>query len=118
VEPSAVAAQLYQVYQTYLDRLSVKINRGNEASSNYQQMDGRMKVPTLDPTQVDDAASQEISKIAPELGVSTVLKFRVDPETQKVTVMVVDRASNKVVSTIPPEAMKDIPVGDLLQYSI
>ncbi len=67
-----------------------------------------MQSPTLDPTQMDDEAAKEVSKIAPDLGASTVLKFQVDPETNSVTVMVVDRVSKKVVSTIPAEAIKDI----------
>lgn len=116
VEPSVVATQLYQVYQAYLDRLSTKIHRGTEAS-NQQQLDGRMTTPTLDPSQLDKDAAKEVSKIAPDLGGSTVLRFQVDKETNKITVMVVDRATKKVVATIPPEAIKDIPVGDLFQYS-
>jgi uncharacterized FlaG/YvyC family protein len=46
------------------------------------------------------------------------LKFMVDNDTHEVTVLIVDRATQKVVQTIPPEAMKDIPIGQLLQYSV
>ncbi len=116
VEPSTVAAQLYQVYQSHLNQLATKTNRGYDAANN-KAMDGKMQSPTLDPTQMDDEAAKEVSKIAPDLGASTVLKFQVDPETNSVTVMVVDRVSKKVVSTIPAEAIKDIPIGDLFQYS-
>jgi uncharacterized FlaG/YvyC family protein len=31
--------------------------------------------------------------------------------------MIVDKASDKVIRTIPPEAIKDLPTGELLQYS-
>ncbi len=116
VEPSTVATQLYQVYQTYLDKLASNVHRGYEAA-NQKMMNGKMPAPSMDPTQVDEEIAREVSKIAPDLGASTVLKFQVDPETNKVTVMVVDRATKKVVSTIPPEAIKDIPIGDLFQYS-
>jgi uncharacterized FlaG/YvyC family protein len=32
--------------------------------------------------------------------------------------MIVDKDSGKVVKTIPAEALRDIPAGKLLQYSI
>lgn len=47
----------------------------------------------------------------------TALRFRVDMETHKVTIMIVDKATDKVIATVPPEAIKDIPSGQLLEYS-
>jgi uncharacterized FlaG/YvyC family protein len=47
----------------------------------------------------------------------TNLEFRVDPDKNEVMVIVVDKATKKVVATIPPEAIKDIPPGDLIEYS-
>jgi uncharacterized FlaG/YvyC family protein len=51
-------------------------------------------------------------------GRQTNLKFQVDKETNQVTIMIVDRATNKVIATIPPDKIKDIPPGDLLRYQI
>jgi uncharacterized FlaG/YvyC family protein len=47
----------------------------------------------------------------------TRLQFRVDEKTNDVTIMIMDKATDKVVRTIPPEAIKDIPVGQLMEYS-
>jgi uncharacterized FlaG/YvyC family protein len=46
----------------------------------------------------------------------TNLKFQVDEKTHEVTIMIMDRATNKVITTIPPDKIKDVPPGDLLQY--
>jgi uncharacterized FlaG/YvyC family protein len=32
--------------------------------------------------------------------------------------MIMDRETNKVITTIPPDKIKDVPPGDLLQYLI
>jgi uncharacterized FlaG/YvyC family protein len=49
---------------------------------------------------------------------NNILKFQVDDQTKQVTIMIVDKESGKVVKTIPSEALRDIPAGKLLQYSI
>lgn len=43
------------------------------------------------------------------------LKFQVDAETQDVTILILDRASRRVVRTIPPEEMSSLDPGELLQ---
>lgn len=47
----------------------------------------------------------------------TALRFRVDAKTNEVTMLIVDKSSDKVISTIPPEAIKDLPSGEIFQYS-
>ena len=47
----------------------------------------------------------------------TKLQFRVDEKNKDVTIMIMDKATDKVIRTIPPEAIKDIPVGQLMEYS-
>ena len=49
---------------------------------------------------------------------ATNLKFQVDEKPHQVTIMIMDRATNKVITTIPPDKIKDVPPGDLLQYMI
>jgi len=71
---------------------------------------------------VEAASKQEAPKYESDSGKSsnrrqTNLRFRVNPETHEVMVMVVDRSTDKVIATIPPEAIKDIPAGELFQYS-
>ena len=48
---------------------------------------------------------------------STSLRFKVNAETNDITIWIVDQATEKVIMTIPPEAIKDIPAGELLHYS-
>jgi uncharacterized FlaG/YvyC family protein len=43
------------------------------------------------------------------------LKFQVNKENNEVTVYVVDRASRRVLRTIPPEEMSKLQAGDLLE---
>jgi len=45
------------------------------------------------------------------------LKFSVDPETNDVTVMMVDKTSNKIIRTIPPEELKNLREGGLVELS-
>jgi len=47
---------------------------------------------------------------------STRLSFQVST-TDEVTIMVLDQESGKVIRTIPSEAIKDLPAGDLFEYS-
>ncbi len=45
------------------------------------------------------------------------LKFKVDPKTNEVTVMMVDNASKRVVRTIPPDELRQMKEGDLVQLT-
>jgi uncharacterized FlaG/YvyC family protein len=45
------------------------------------------------------------------------LKFRVDPKTNEVTVLMVDNASKRVVRTIPPDELRKMKEGDLVQLT-
>jgi uncharacterized FlaG/YvyC family protein len=64
------------------------------------------------------AASQEAKPQAIVNNLSDVrLKFQVDPETQHVTVLVVDKASKKIIRTIPAEDIQKMNKGDLFELS-
>ncbi len=43
------------------------------------------------------------------------LKFQVDPQTNDVTILILNRASRQVVRTIPPEDMSKMGPGEILQ---
>jgi uncharacterized FlaG/YvyC family protein len=64
-----------------------------------------------------DQAAQKPAQV-PLISRDTNLKFQVDDKTHQVTIMIMDRATNKVITTIPPDKIKDVPPGDLLQYMI
>jgi uncharacterized FlaG/YvyC family protein len=62
------------------------------------------------------AARYAASTVPASKGFSDVLlRFKVDPGTKEVTVMVVDKASRKVVRTIPPEELKTLNEGELFE---
>jgi len=42
----------------------------------------------------------------------------IDAETKDVTILILDRASRKVVRTIPPEEMAELDPGELLQLFV
>ena len=43
------------------------------------------------------------------------LEFKIDSESQDVTILILDRTSRKVVRTIPPEEMSNLDPGELVQ---
>jgi uncharacterized FlaG/YvyC family protein len=43
------------------------------------------------------------------------LRFEIDSQTHDVTILILDKASKKVVRTIPPEEMARLDPGELLQ---
>lgn len=47
----------------------------------------------------------------------TRLQFQVDAKTNDVIILIRDKESDKIVRTIPSEAIKDIPPGQILQRS-
>ncbi len=57
-------------------------------------------------------ASQATSAYA-----QTRLQFQVDSKTNDIIILIRDKNSDKVVRTIPAEAIKDIPPGQILQRS-
>ena len=60
------------------------------------------------------AVEQKSAKTAnPMTDVS--LKFRVDAKTNEVSILILDRASHKVLRTIPPDEMNRMNPGELLE---
>jgi uncharacterized FlaG/YvyC family protein len=47
----------------------------------------------------------------------TRLQFQVDSKTNDVIILIRDKESDKIVRTIPAEAIRDIPPGQILQTS-
>jgi uncharacterized FlaG/YvyC family protein len=61
-----------------------------------------------------DAKQQDGSKSMLSLA-DVSLKFMINADTKDVTILILDRASHKVVRTIPPEDMNRMDPGELLQ---
>lgn len=104
------AAQLYQAYQNYLNQ--------NRSKTTEAKGKGNANMQQNNQSSQDSEMAKKVSKLAPGLGKETALRFEVNSDTQDVIVRVIDRQTNKVISTIPVEAIKDIPVGELMQFSI
>ncbi len=60
------------------------------------------------------AVQEKAAKAANPLS-DVSLKFRVDAKTNEVSILILDRASRKVLRTIPPDEMKRMDPGELLE---
>jgi uncharacterized FlaG/YvyC family protein len=88
-----------------------------------EQAGGQQKLPAVK----NETVSQTETHLQPQIqqqtqpqpmsgGITDVrLKFEVDEETNEVTCMVIDRASQKIIRTIPPDELKTLQEGDLVQ---
>ena len=69
------------------------------------------------PSQEDRILEQASESLNQKLTtMNTSLKFQIDDETNEITVLIVDKETNKVVHTIPAEAIKNLPAGNLMSY--
>lgn len=59
-------------------------------------------------------AQKSNQKPAQAVGSDISLRFQVDPDTNQITVLVLDRASEKVIRTIPAEEMNKLSSGEIL----
>ncbi len=60
------------------------------------------------------AAEQKTFKLSSPLS-DVSLKFRVDAKTNEVSILILDRATRKVLRTIPADEMSKMNPGDLLE---
>ncbi|MDD5370980.1 MAG: flagellar protein FlaG [Anaerolineaceae bacterium] len=57
---------------------------------------------------------QSVPRVQPVLNGDLRLRFVVDPQTQEVTILMIDRATKKVVRAIPPSELARLKEGDLV----
>jgi uncharacterized FlaG/YvyC family protein len=50
--------------------------------------------------------------------VDRCLRFNIDPKTNDITVMVIDRTSNRVIRTIPPDELRTFIEGPLMEILV
>ncbi len=53
----------------------------------------------------------------PSQGMKTKLKFRVDRDSNEVTVLILDAKSHEVIRTVPPEELAELTPGELIDLS-
>lgn len=59
--------------------------------------------------------TEEKQSLLPVTNADTFLRFMVDKKTNDITVYIVDRASNRVMRSIPPNEVNNLKAGDLLK---
>ncbi|HPH96757.1 MAG TPA: flagellar protein FlaG [Anaerolineaceae bacterium] len=105
-----------------VDPQSVQVNRmAEQAAAARSERRSKVNAPApenqADTPQSSTEGQHNTSSLAMALG-NTTLRFQVDSKNNDITILVVDRATDKVIHTIPPEAVKKLPAGELLQYSV
>ena len=83
---------------------AVQVSESTESAQAKQETEERIM------EQVSEAINQRAFPM------NTSLRFQIDDETSEITVLIVDRATEKVLHTIPADAIKNIPAGNLMQY--
>ncbi len=93
-------------------RLAQVAAQAQEASQ--KQTSSRRVEAAKQEDKILEQVSQKLSQTLTP--VNTSLKFQIDEETNEITVLIVDRATDKVLHTIPAEAIKNLPGGNLMSY--
>jgi uncharacterized FlaG/YvyC family protein len=89
------------------------VNRPSDATT--QPAEG--KAPALTAKDASKEAPKPSTNNLGMIPANTSLRFMVNEKTKEVSILIVDRQSNKVLFTIPPDAVKDLPPGELLQFN-
>ena len=67
-------------------------------------------------TAVEAERQKSQTEVAPtRMQMNVQLKFKVDTETNDVTILILDRASHRVIRTIPSEEMSKLKAGELVE---
>ncbi|MEI7846488.1 MAG: flagellar protein FlaG [Chloroflexota bacterium] len=87
----------------------------------FKTSDSAAPVGVVQPEKTDKSAKPEkveekpAQSLLPITNNDTFLKFMVDKKTNDITVYVVDRASHRVMRSIPPTDVNNLKAGDLLK---
>lgn len=104
------------VYKTMGNSTSSTAVQPQGQGSSVQGTEGATSAVTM-PFNKSSAPEAEKSKDAlPITNESNVsLKFQIDEDTHNITVYIIDRESNRVLRSIPPQELNKLKAGDLLQ---
>ncbi len=96
------------------------INASGYESPNRLSLSGYQAVSQA-AAAAQEAAAKPAAKSAPaqepvsRQNENISLEFKVDPEKQDVTVLILDKSTRKVIRTIPPEELSKLREGDLVE---
>lgn len=103
-----------------IDSESAGISRAVQMAQSALEEAARIRAEQAEKAErVVEMQSKSASKEKPAPPVASPmdihLKFQIDEETKEVTVFVVDRATQKVIRTIPSEELNNLNAGDLVE---
>ena len=102
-----------------LAKLAAQANEMKQLQSSAKRAESAGAVPGIpgqhanDEQLIDQVGKMVNEKLSPS---NTTLRFQINDDTNEITVLIVDRASDKVLHTIPADAIKNLPAGKLMQY--
>jgi hypothetical protein len=67
---------------------------------------------------LNPAFAKPSAAVAPGKGTEIMLRFQVDPQTRQVTIFVLDKTHRNVIRTIPPEEMRRLKVGEIVDLFV
>lgn len=96
------ATVMYQLYQNQLYKTT------DTAPADQPEKNEKSYKP-------EKAEEKPAQSLLPVTNGATFLRFMVDSKTNDITVYVVDRASHRVMRSIPPSDVNNLKAGDLLK---
>jgi hypothetical protein len=89
-------------------------NLNTELASRLDQAQQAPGAKADPPARPDGAAGSRSTPDARPLP-NISLHFKIDSQTNQVTVLILDKATREVIRTIPPEELKELRQGELLE---
>lgn len=102
-----------------ISSIDMERQAGNVAAMTQQQQSVPVKPPETRAKPVETKTEDpkpEAAKQAPVMTADVSLRFIVDEDTHAITILVVDRANQKVIRSIPPEELGNFQGGSLFDY--
>lgn len=112
IDPSAdLRSQVVDVVRSAL-RTDTRPLEGTPATSSADKDAAAATGPKMEHEHAQ--AQERKAEQAAEVERNLALRFRVDPDTHAVTVLLVDQATKRIVRSVPPEELQKLNSGDLV----
>ena len=93
--------------------LQNRVSRSGFASAEQVESSKAKKTDQQQPVQSGKSGESQGLSIGSLSNIS--LQFKIDSKTNVITVLILDKASRKVIRTIPPDELADLRQGDLVE---
>ncbi len=112
IDPSAeLRSQVVDVVRSAL-RTDTRPLEGTTATNSVEKDAAAATGPKMENEHAQ--AQERKAEQAAEVERNLALRFRVDPDTHSVTVLLVDQATKRIVRSVPPEELQKLNSGDLV----